>query len=217
MDKDPYRLFIERNGLPDPATASSVFFARGEGCDLEWREFRRQVGTGVFATRFLHVATPELPGVNRALASWSFLLPEDPRRQVCVRNAYGDLVLVTIDQGGTDRALVLSLRRARIEQPDVRGDFEPVLLFYLADADRSRIPGYAGGAHPFLDDRVFREFEAAGGRLEIDEALVPILPEPLGGRQELSNFRVERLSRHIVEVGSIYARHIRESAGRAGG
>jgi hypothetical protein len=198
--------FVARHGRPEPRTEPSVFFVMPEHGEFDWTSFQEKVGCGVFSGGFLQVGTAELPEVNEALAAWTFVLPPDPRRQVVARNAYGDLVLVTHDSNSYCSASVLSPRRARVERPDVRPDLASVLDFYLADRDRTRIPGRPK-IHPFLDREVFDEYLAKGGRPpEMDEALVPILPEPLGGKQELSNFRVEKLASYLREAGDVYSR-----------
>jgi hypothetical protein len=198
--------FLARHGRPSPATESSVFFAMQEHAELDWTMFESEVGVGVFAGGFLHVGTPELPAVLDALAEWTFVLKPDPKRQVVARNGYGDLAFVTHDVRGHCTAGVLSLRRARVERPDSRPDLASLLDFYLPDADRSRIPGRPT-VHPFLDRDVWDAVVAArGAPLAMDAAVVPIVPEPLGGRQEVSNFRVEKLADYLREVAPIYAR-----------
>jgi hypothetical protein len=196
--------YVARWGGPDIATDPSVFFPLGDPGFWAWTSFTRRAGAGVWAGGYLQIATPELSDVNDELSAWTFALGEDdPTRQVLARNGYGDVVVVT-NEDGMARARVLSPRHGLVMDPDVRPDLRAVLDFYFFGSTE-RIPGRPK-VHPFMDRALYDAWVADHGPLETNEALLPILPFNLGGANEPDNFHVEDLALFYKETGEIWAK-----------
>lgn len=195
--------FVARWGAADPVTPSSVHFVRRDVGYYEWKDFLHLATPGVWADGFLHIATPELPGVNEALRDWSFAIgPHHDARQVFLRNAYGDIVFTQPD-GTRPMARVLSPRRARAYDPDLRPELGPTLDFFLLGST-DRIPGRPD-EHPFLDRALFDAWVEAHGPLAMNEALVPKLPYGLGGSHTPDNFYVRDLADFYRTTGEVWA------------
>ncbi len=201
-----YEPFLEVWGEPEVRTEPGVFFTLGESGYFDWQWFESECGCGIYGGNFLHVGTPAVAELSSCLDSWNFILPGDPRRQVLARNGYGDLLLVAPNEQNGDSGLVLSPRRAELAPPHSLANLRSSILFYLTS---DPMPPGVPIAGPFVDRELYDRFvaERRGGQaLAESEALLPVLPYPLGGKHELDNFQVQDLKSFYSEVGAIYGK-----------